>query len=464
MRILFAWALHRPVLFALTAILAMALIAPLLAATAAGQDGSPQPALPALANPPFSQVKDKLAAAALARGIPPEILYAVAYWESGWRQLDSGGHTLVSPDGGIGVMQVTSYGNYDVGRLQTDIDYNINAGADILLGKLAETPRIGDGNKSVYENWFYAVWAYNGWTRNNPYPYEVWSLIASGAGGLWAGVPVSAIPAGALENGIGVPVPTPQPAHALNTPKPAPQPPAPAPPVPAKPQKQRPVNLSENMRVQDPEGQVFIIERGRRRLVPDGPTLASLDRSLGGGPVAASDLILEGYRAGRQVPSVTWPDNHDGVLVKGPAGGGVYVMKGGFRHLIPNFNVNDPDDGDLYYPQDVRTIPAAKLDLLPLGAPITENGEIVASSPAGPFYLARDGSRRLIPDKDTFNDLGLEAEAITLMPPADLALLPEGPPLDSTALEDTYQSAVDRLIYLADKLRASSSRSKKLVS
>ncbi len=151
MRKLAARALPKRIILVPTIIMVLVLSAFLLAATAAGQDdGAP----PGLVNPPVAQVKEKLAAAALARGIPPEALYALAYWQSGWRQFDSSGRPLVSPDGGIGVMQVTSYGNYNVSRLETDIDYNIDAGADILLAKLAETPRIGDGNKSVYENWF----------------------------------------------------------------------------------------------------------------------------------------------------------------------------------------------------------------------------------------------------------------------------------------------------------------------
>ncbi len=262
------------------------------------------------------------------------------------------------------------------------------------------------------------------------------------------GVPVSAVPPASLENGIGVPVPTPPPAHVYGPPssKPVPQPHAPDKP-------EEPVNLSENMRVQDPEGQVFIIERGRRRLVPDRQTLASLNRSLGGSPVAVSDLILEGYPAGRPLPSVTWPDNHDGVLVKGAADGAVYVMSGGRRHLVPNYDVTDPGDGDIYYPEDVRTMPATRLALIPLGEPITQGGEIVASSPAGPYYLIRDGGRHLIPDRDTFKDLGLRTENIILMPAADMSLLPESAPLDSTELEDRYQNAVDGIFYLADKLR-----------
>ena len=78
---------------------------------------------------------------------------------------------------GIGIMQVTTIpAGVDVARLKTDIDYNIAVGADILVAKWGYAPSvfpvIGDGNPRCYENWFFAVWAYNGWTRGNPYPYH----------------------------------------------------------------------------------------------------------------------------------------------------------------------------------------------------------------------------------------------------------------------------------------------------
>ena len=78
-------------------------------------------------NPSVTGIKAKLHDAAISRGIPPGILYGIAYQESGWRQFDAGGHPLISFDGGIGVMQITSYGSYDVERLKVDIDYNIAA-------------------------------------------------------------------------------------------------------------------------------------------------------------------------------------------------------------------------------------------------------------------------------------------------------------------------------------------------
>ena len=39
----------------------------------------------------------------------------------------------------------------------------------ILNNKWRANPKIGDGNRNILENWYFAVWAYNAWTeQNNP--------------------------------------------------------------------------------------------------------------------------------------------------------------------------------------------------------------------------------------------------------------------------------------------------------
>ena len=187
-------------------------------------------------NPSTAEIGAKLQDAAAARGIPPEILYAIAFQESAWRQFDANGDPLIGFDGlGIGIMQVTSYVAYDldVERLKADIDYNIASGADILLEKRTWTPVIGDGDTRCYETWFYAAWAYNGWTADNPYPYQVWRHVADGPEGWWTGVPVTAVPKASLVNGLGVTTPTPQPAHYWS-PTPLPKPTLSAPRAPAR--------------------------------------------------------------------------------------------------------------------------------------------------------------------------------------------------------------------------------------
>jgi hypothetical protein len=173
----------------------------------------------AYVNPAPAEIRAKLNAAAVERLIPPKILYGIAFQESTWRQFDANGDPLIGSDGrGIGIMQVTTIpAGVDVERLRTEIDYNIAVGADILIEKWGYAPSvfpvIGDGDPRSYENWFFAVWAYNGWTRDNVYPYRVWEHIADGRG-LWTGLAVTPVPGAWLVNGFPVaPVATPQPQH-----------------------------------------------------------------------------------------------------------------------------------------------------------------------------------------------------------------------------------------------------------
>ena len=117
-------------------------------------------------------------------------------------------------------MQVTDVPlGTDVDRLKTDIAYNIDVGAGILDEKWGYAPSvfsvIGGGDRRCYEDWFFAVWAYNGLTPGNPYPYLVWGHVADGRG-RWTGLAVTPVSAKRLVDGMpprGATVPTPQPEH-----------------------------------------------------------------------------------------------------------------------------------------------------------------------------------------------------------------------------------------------------------
>ncbi len=241
--------------------------APAVKTAVAVPDPDPDPADPATAT-----IKHALTAAAIAHGIPPRVLYAVAYQESRWQQTGDDGQPLVSGDGGIGIMQVTSYGGYDLGRLQSDAMYNINAGADILSSKFDQSPRIGDGRRDCYENWYFAVWAYNGWIPGNSYPDAILSLIAAGPNGWWAGVPVSPVPAGQLQDGLGVPVPTPQPQHLWSPAQAQPAPPPAAPAKPVAPPDGVPQLPNGQLVSGPPGGAVYVIRDGRKQHIPDPAT------------------------------------------------------------------------------------------------------------------------------------------------------------------------------------------------
>lgn len=104
---------------------------------------------------------------ALKQGVPPEIVKAIAFAEAkGWQHCEGNGEVLVSPDGGVGVMQVTDHENeYGLEREKLkDVHYNIEKGVYILKRKFNQTnlPLINDGNPDIIENWYFAVMAYNG--------------------------------------------------------------------------------------------------------------------------------------------------------------------------------------------------------------------------------------------------------------------------------------------------------------
>jgi hypothetical protein len=105
----------------------------------------------------------------------------VGWLESGWRQFTPSGRPLVSPDFGYGIMQVTS-GMAGAGgnprgtiaartqtRIVSNYAFNVAYGAAVLERKWAATPQVGTGDPTILEDWYYALWAYNGWGwMNNP--------------------------------------------------------------------------------------------------------------------------------------------------------------------------------------------------------------------------------------------------------------------------------------------------------
>ena len=116
---------------------------------------------------------------------PCEILKAIAMQESGWRQFcapdqpaDETGkssRTIISFDCGYGIGQVTSgmhkgeTPGFDTSKVASDPTYNLATGTLILAGKWKATNCVGDNQPSIVEDWYTAVWAYNGLAySNNP--------------------------------------------------------------------------------------------------------------------------------------------------------------------------------------------------------------------------------------------------------------------------------------------------------
>ena len=90
-------------------------------------------------------------------------------------------------------MQVTSYVPDGVDVEQTQdrhrLQHRLSAPTSSSGGSAVGRPVIGDGDQRCYETWFFAVWAYNGWTADNPYPYQIWQHVADGPEGWWTGCP-----------------------------------------------------------------------------------------------------------------------------------------------------------------------------------------------------------------------------------------------------------------------------------
>ncbi|SNS48797.1 S-layer homology domain-containing protein [Anaerovirgula multivorans] len=107
------------------------------------------------------------------KNIPSVILKAIAWKESKYNQFDSNGTPFIS-NGNTGIMQINRiHRHLDQEKLKYDLKYNIEAGANILLGRWNASgsiyPIVGDMDPNVLEHWYFALWGYNGWVaRNNP--------------------------------------------------------------------------------------------------------------------------------------------------------------------------------------------------------------------------------------------------------------------------------------------------------
>lgn len=121
----------------------------------------------------------------VAAHFPCHVLYAITMVESGWRQfclpttpaqsVGDPSQTVVSFDCGYGIGQVTSgmhvgeTPNFDRARVAAEPEYNLATGTLILAEKWKATFCVGDNNPDLVEDWYAAIWAYNGLVyKNNP--------------------------------------------------------------------------------------------------------------------------------------------------------------------------------------------------------------------------------------------------------------------------------------------------------
>ena len=121
--------------------------------------------------------------------VPPTLLKAIGWIEASWRQANGSG-PLISFDCGYGIMQITAPGVFplegigmvyrspDTGiyegaqvPIATSYTHNIAFGVKTLIGKWNLAPEwrpvVGSGNPDLIEDWYYAVWSYNGFVSSN---------------------------------------------------------------------------------------------------------------------------------------------------------------------------------------------------------------------------------------------------------------------------------------------------------
>lgn len=161
-------------------------------------------------NPGHEEIEKIIEEVAAEKNIPAVILKAIAWYESQYRQFDNDGNPFVSY-GNTGIMQINKvHKSLDQNLLKNDIKYNIAAGADILLGRfnaMGKTlPQIGDMNPQILENWYFALWGYNGWaSKNNPnvngdktYQEKIFQLIRTRYNQPVTSIPASLLPKSGL--------------------------------------------------------------------------------------------------------------------------------------------------------------------------------------------------------------------------------------------------------------------------
>jgi hypothetical protein len=124
-------------------------------------------------NPSRQELENMIVEISNERGVPPVLVMALARVESVFKHYNVDGTVLRGSRGSIGLMQINNRtGYYDENRLMYDIPYNINAGIDVLISKWEACisdylPYVGDMNPNILENWYFALWGYNGFVASN---------------------------------------------------------------------------------------------------------------------------------------------------------------------------------------------------------------------------------------------------------------------------------------------------------
>lgn len=134
-----------------------------------------------------------------SKRIPPLIYYSIAWIEANWQHASNSvpwggiGSTIRSFDCGYGIGQITTGMRNESGTpsakqalVGTNYLYNLAEGMRILADKWNSAPQFrpiaGNGDPEAIEDWYYAIWSYNGFAFvNHPFNPNLNPLRGGGA-------------------------------------------------------------------------------------------------------------------------------------------------------------------------------------------------------------------------------------------------------------------------------------------
>jgi hypothetical protein len=174
---------------------------------------------------------------------------------------------------------------------------------------------------------------------------------------------------------------------------------------------------------------VYVINAGRRRLIPNAATFDVLGYRW----EKVIKISEQQLKAIPELPPILLKSNSefkDGTLVKASSDR-IYLVSLGGRRLIPDAKTFESLG---YKQEDVRQIDAREMKSLPEYAPLSlstlsfKDGTLLKGSlPA--IYVINGNKRRLIPDEATFKALGYKWENVETVSDRVISSIPELPPL-----------------------------------
>jgi len=197
-------------------------------------------------------------------------------------------------------------------------------------------------------------------------------------------------------------------------------------------QSQEYVFLKEGTLIRGSNLAIYLIDAGKRRLVPDQSTFNSLGLSHD----AIHRVSDEQLKAIPELPPVSKYRNtyKNGTLLKGDTAA-VFVISSGGRRLIPNEATFEAlgyrwEDIQQISNEALKSIP--EYTALPAYQTSYREGDLLKAS-GSLVYVINGGRRRLIPDEETFKALGYKQENIQQIPDEKLSAIPELPPIAPSA-------------------------------